>query len=141
MRRAVFIVLLAAAGGGAFAALGERDAKGAAAGWIQTGGNGFCVLYSNPATIRREGDRVKIWELLDHKVMVQLADGKAHMSIKRLSEYDCAQDRWRTLNLTLHTGQMATGEVVYSSADPDDWHPVLIGSAGEALRAFACSKP
>lgn len=140
MRKTIFIVLLAAASNGALAVLGERENNGQATEWIEVGQSDLCILYSSPMTIRRERELVRIWELLDHKAIIRFTDGTEHLSIKRHSEYDCKQDRWRTLNLTLHSGNMATGEVVYSSADADDWRPVSIGSPGDAFRSFACSR-
>jgi hypothetical protein len=140
MRNAIFMLLLASVSNGAVAVLGQVEGNGMAAEWIETGRSDICIVYSSPVTIGREGDLVKIWELLDHKAPYLLANGKPHLSIKRQSEYDCKQSQWRTLSLSFYSGHMATGELVYSSADPDNWHPIPMGSVGDALMQFACGK-
>ena len=136
----VFILLLAAMSNGAVAVHLQRESDAPAPEWIETGHSELCVLYSSAATIRRIGDFVRIWELIDHKPLYQVGDGKPHYSIKRQSEYDCEQNRWRTLDLYFYSEHMATGEVVYRSATPDDWNPVPAGSVGHALKEFACKQ-
>jgi len=131
-------MILATVSSGIGAATDYRRKSALEAEWVETGRNAVCTVYSNPASIRRNGKLVKIWELLDLKSAIRLAKGKPHRSIKRRSEYDCRQNRWRTLYLSFYSGNMASGELVYRSSEPDHWHPVLVGSVGDTLRLSAC---
>ena len=98
------------------------------------------TTYVDRDTIHRTGDLVKMWELNDYKATHTNA-GKSSWSHKALNVYDCAEEQSRELAEYDYSGQMGTGEIVYSSTSPDKWVPVIPGSVGKALWKFACKKP
>jgi len=112
----------------------------AAAGWVEVGGNEITVAYADSGTIRRAGDMVKMWHLLDYATARSIEGIKPYLSIKVLDEYDCAQERARTISMSLHSGNMGVGEVLGTVTDPGDWRPVPPDTLVETLRAFACGK-
>jgi hypothetical protein len=71
------------------------------------------IDYIDPDTILRKGDLVKMWELHDSKT-TQTVAGNLFLSGKIQSEYDCAEERSRRLSITEFSGNMGSGEVVYT---------------------------
>lgn len=129
MNRLAIILLLAAFSGSAVAA------------WVAIGGDDTVTLYADPATIRKTGHIVKMWYLMDFKTLQTEAGLSAFLSSKDQSEYDCKEERTRTLYFTNHTGKMGKGITSYISTAPDlDWKPVAPESLREAVWKFACGK-
>ena len=64
--------------------------------WLAVGANDEpgMMVYMDPDTIRREGDLVKVWELLDYNT-TQSKAGLPHLSVKVQFEYDCANERYQ----------------------------------------------
>jgi surface-adhesin protein E len=71
------------------------------------------TAYINPDAIR-DGSLVKMWTLLDYKT-TQKREGSLYMSEQAQHEFDCAEERFRMLALSNYSGNMASGNVVYSS--------------------------
>jgi hypothetical protein len=59
---------------------------------------------------------------------------KAHV------EYDCKEERLRTIYYSDHSGNMARGKSVYSDDDPTKWSPVPRATVQEDLWEIACGK-
>ena len=111
----------------------------AAAEWVEISSNQTFTVFANRITIRKTGDRVKMWDLTDFKAVKVSAGGKAYMSSKIESEYDCKEGQFRILFFSDHSGRMGEGEVVYRDADPCKWQPVFPRTVSEALWKIACS--
>jgi hypothetical protein len=97
------------------------------------------TVYFDPDTLRRKGDVVKWWELYDYKV-TQTVSGNSFLSIKAQNEYDCAEERIRTLAMSEFSGNMGTGTVIYTSSDVGKWAPVQPASLGQTMWEGACAK-
>ena len=128
--------------------------------WIvlgRFGPSGNVTTYADPSTITRQGDTVKMWSLGDSDKPVELktpldrfvGGGMGpHLSTKMLREYDCKAGRTRHLFLTMHSGNMGEGKVVFSQPSelpPGQWRQIKPGSSEvigtgleEALWKFAC---
>ena len=108
--------------------------------WIAyaTSGDGNQVVYVNPATIRKDGDKVKMWSLYDFKTAQPLTDGKFFLSQMAQYEYDCKQEQMRVLAMFLHSGNMRKGDVLISSFDIRKWAPFAPESTNEFLWNYAC---
>lgn len=66
----------------------------ALAGWERVAENDDVTYYIDPATIQKDGDSRKVWKILDLK-----QKGKNdEMLRKALVEYDCKEERSRTLS-------------------------------------------
>ncbi len=127
MREVVFAMLLAVVSGSA------------AADWVEVDSDESTTFYIDPTTIQRDGNLVKMWELLDYKPS-RVRDKIRYLSSKTQSEYDCKDPQLRTLSLSLHPGNMAGGKSVYGTNVPDQWRPVPLGGGIEVLWKIACGK-
>jgi hypothetical protein len=56
--------------------------------WVEVGGYDRLTSYTDTATIRRKGNVVRMWDLIDFKT-VQTSAGKPYLSVKAVREYDC----------------------------------------------------
>ena len=128
MRKAILMMLLAVA------------SSSAAAEWVEIGSNETATVYADPATMRRAGNTVKLWELYVAKT-AQLIANKAYMSAKLLREYDCKGERSRTLYASFHPEDMGRGEMIYGTSDPTRWEPVTTPEIANAIQwKLACGK-
>ena len=97
------------------------------------------TIYVDSDTIRRKGDRVKIWELIDYET-IQTVAGTSYLSARLQREYDCARELHRTLALTELSGNMGTGTELLANPDEQKWEPVDPGSIAKRLWKVACDK-
>lgn len=108
--------------------------------WVLvTGDESGTTVYVDPSTIRRKESLVNLWTLYDSKT-VETVPGGSFLSIKRQKEYDCAEERSRTLAETLFSGNMGKGKVVLIETDERKWQPVEPGSIGQILWKHVCGK-
>ena len=114
-------------------------ATAASAEWTVASGDDEVIQYVDKGSIRRNGNLVKMLDLIDFKT-VQTVSGDSYLSDKAQSEYDCKEEKVRTLALIFFSGQMGNGKVVYSDSDTMKWIPVPPGSFGATLWKIACGK-
>ncbi len=127
MPKAILILLLAAV------------SNGAAAEWVNVStDDSGSTIYADPSTIRKVGNRVKMWVLFDYR-KATLDAGDKIMSKRKHEEYDCKKKQIRLLYLSKHTGRFTEGKVVYLNDIPyNKWVPVVPGSVLEELWRYAC---
>jgi hypothetical protein len=112
--------------------------------WVSVGGKveeGLTeyTVYVEPDTIRRNGDVVKLWALMDFYAM-QTEPSPPYLSVQSQREFDCAEERVRLLVLTAFSGNMGSGKVVFSYSDSDDQGiSVEPGSVAQSLWKVVCS--
>jgi len=115
-------------------------ASGAAiAEWTVEGRNEELTLYVDRATIRKNGNFVKMWSLVDYK-KAKVIGGKSNLSQRSQWEFDCKEEKSRGLAITNFSGQMGSGAVNYTDSDTEKWVPVAPGSGDELLWKIACGK-
>ena len=131
MRKAILMMLLALV------------SSSAAAAWVEIGldDDGTTTAYADATTIRKAGNRVKMWVLLELRTAKPTASGEPHMSSKMQNEYDCKKERWRTLYDSWYSRKKGRGAVVYSTSESSNWRPVSPTSGADLLWQFACGKP
>ena len=105
--------------------VGESNTKG-----------GF-TAYADVASIRKVGDRAKMWALFDYKV-VQKAAGVEFLSEKIRREYVCKEKQMRKLAFSLFSWNMEGGELIRSYSQPQKWEVVPAKSLDEAEWKIAC---
>ena len=111
-------------------------ASGAAsAEWEGVGGDSKFYWYVDRATIRRDGDSVKMWSLRNFKVDL----GGDMLSGKEQWEYDCKNERAWLIFYNMYSGQMGSGDSKLTSKG-GSWLPIEPGSIYEALWKIACGK-
>lgn len=109
------------------------------AGWQIVGTNGESNLFADNGPVRREGDKVRMWDMIDYREP-QERDGVSYRSMKVEVEYDCETQRFRNLSASLYPGRMADGEPVATYARPEAWQGIQPGSGIDLLAKFACGK-
>lgn len=108
--------------------------------WILISENDQLILYSNPVTIIKSGNMVRMIRLTNFKT-AQRINGKSYLSTKRQDEYDCLKQRYRIIYVNAYTENMGEGKVVIRVINkPDDWKLISSGSQGEAVWSFACEE-
>ena len=122
----------------------EQWAK-APANWVLVGGGdsqGGYVFYADPATITRTGDVVKMWSMYDYKAaQVSRATRVEYLSLTGQNEYDCKNEKERRLYFRYHSGHVAGGAIVFTTAGlvpPDQWDALSPRSAAASLWKIAC---
>jgi hypothetical protein len=99
------------------------------------------TVYFDPSTIQRDRDIAKMWALYDSKT-AQPAVGKAYLSRKVLTEYNCAHDMKRMVRVIEYSGNMGNGEVVHMNSSffsTANWMPAYTG-IGHTLLKVACGE-
>jgi hypothetical protein len=113
--------------------------------WVPVDGNveeGLTpyTVYVDLDTIRRDGNVVKLWALMDFKT-IQTDPGPSHLSVKSQREFNCTDEHVRLLALTAFSGNMGNGNAVYSYSDSKDQGiAVEPDSVAHRLWKFACGK-
>jgi hypothetical protein len=105
---------------------------------VRVDGEKEFTAYVDYTNIRKFGTKVKIWEIYDYKIL-QEDDGDKYMSVKSYEEYDCVSKRTRLLSLSLFSGNMGQGNVVYSENIVNSWQPVVQSNVGESMWKAACN--
>jgi hypothetical protein len=103
---------------------------------------GLQTVYIDTDSIRREGNLVTLWQLIDFKWMQGSARGPARfMSTKTHKQFDCAGMRVRLLAFTEFSRSMGTGISVDGHVDSANWLPVEPDSMNHALWEVVCGNP
>jgi hypothetical protein len=93
--------------------------------------------YVDFATIRKKGNKVKMWNLIDFKTAQTVTEFR-HLSQKTQTEYDCQEEQLRTVAFSWFSGNMGRGKAVYANSDTQQWSPVEPESINEKLFKIAC---
>ncbi len=123
--------------------------------WVTASEDGEFTIYADPDTIRREGNLVTLWQLIDFKWMQWKGSMINPYRFARLhrfgyaphgffsttshKQFDCAAKRLRLLAFTEYYGRMATGRAAAGYVDQDNWLPVKPESLNRALWEVACN--
>ena len=110
--------------------------------WTEVGGNDDAGLttYVDYGTIKRKGNKVKMWSLLDLKTVQEVA-GKKYLSVMSRNEYDCEEETSRMLDFYEYSGNMRNGEIVWSSTNiKKETVSIIPESIDEGNFNIACGK-
>ncbi len=96
-------------------------------------GDADATVYYDPFSLRKSGDIVSIRVLSDlHTPDTYL--GIAYASVRTLKEYDCRTQKVRTVEISLYSGPMGSGELVASGlTGPEGWQPLAAKKGASAL--------
>ena len=111
-----------------------------AAEWVGVSDSDDFIVYADPATIRRAGNLVTMSDLTDLKFPRPSPLGKQYSSSTAHSEFDCQDERIRTLYFTLHSGQMGGGDLIETVSESSKWLTIAPESVLKILWRFACGK-
>lgn len=112
----------------------------ACAEWMSFGASDSgTTVYADPATMRREGDLVKMLVLFDFKTKQTKAD-VSYLSAKAQMEYDCAEQRFEGHTVMYFSGNMGNGQLLDRSSGKGKRLRVAPGSLDHDLWKLACGK-
>jgi hypothetical protein len=135
MNKFILIMLLAVVSGSAFAAKWIKPEE-----WVKLELiSDHFVVYADPTSIIRSGNKAQMRSLIDHKTPLSRA-GKTFMSLKAQHEFNCAGAQVRMLFTSVHSENMGKGERVATDYKIENWEPVQPLSISEALWKIACGK-
>jgi hypothetical protein len=111
--------------------------------WVDVGskvekGLNVYTVYVDTESIHRNGDIVTLWALFDY-MTIQSIVGGPWLSSKTRREYDCVEERVRLIGYMTFTGNMGSGEAVYSNSNQSAWEPMAADSIDRKLSDVACS--
>lgn len=127
MHKAILMMLLAVV------------SSSASAAWVELGSNDYSTYYADATSIRRDGDTVKMWSLLDFR-KARTFENLPYMSLKAQGEYDCKREQLRVFSGTRQSENMGEGDAVSRISEPSEWSAVAPGGIGQAFWKFACEK-
>ena len=100
------------------------------------------TVYVDQDAIHYNGDLVTFWVLMDFTTR-QTVPSPPYLSVKSRREIDCTEEQIRLLGVTAFSGNMGSGEVLYTHADSVSDRGVSIepGSVAQSLWKFVCANP
>ena len=126
MHKAILMMLLAVVSSSAMAE------------WVKVSEDKLVTAYADPSTIRKLGDKVKMWALWDYST-AQEGDSKPYMSVRIQNEYNCKEETDRQIYATTFSGNMLEGNTIDMQGGRN-WEPIAPRTFGETLWKFACGK-
>jgi hypothetical protein len=98
--------------------------------------DGFDV-YVETQSIRRDGNKVKMWNMYDYKKVK--VDVKSYLASVSHVEYDCKEETLKLLDLFWYTGNMGQGVPVFSNTNiKKDPISIMPETIHESLFNIAC---
>lgn len=105
--------------------------------WVKVAETDRAIFYIDPATIRKEGNLRKAWEVHDFKT--RQADG--NMSDRLKNEYDCKNERNRLLAGSKHPESMGGGRTIFNqSEESTNWNHIPPGTAAATILKIVCAQ-
>ena len=108
--------------------------------WTTIGKTNEFTAYVDRTTIQHGGRFIKINNLRNLKVPKRVGDDPPYSSMRAQIEYDCENNKHRTLTLTFFSGNMGEGEVIFTDLVTSQWLTNTPASFGEIEWDIACGK-
>jgi hypothetical protein len=125
MKKLIFVSLMAMLVGSAWAK------------WVVYAESEETTFYFDPATIRKEGNMRRVWVLQDLRKPDKVG---GEMSVRARNEYDCKNERIRTLGLSTHSEPMARGTVLELGGEKQNWREIAPETVNETIFNIVCAK-
>ena len=103
--------------------------------WVSYGETETVTFYFDPATIRKDGNMRRVWELTD----LSKRGRSGEMSRRMRREYDCKQERYRYLAISGHSEPMAGGEVLVTGGEDNNWEAIAPDTVAETILNLVCA--
>ena len=110
--------------------------------WDKLGPSVYGTVYVDISLVRKSGDKVKVWTLLDFNPETKVCgEGKECLSSTAQNEYDCKEETWRTLTYHRTSKNMGKGDMVESSGNlHEEFAPVSPTGADRVIFKIFCGK-
>jgi hypothetical protein len=103
---------------------------------IDSSADGEITVYIDRDSIRKDGNLRKAWRIQDLKKR----DKDGEMSYRVRAEYDCKNERSRTLAVSTHSEGMASGQILYNASQVGSWIEIPPGTTGDSTLKFVCAR-
>lgn len=107
----------------------------AAADWVMVGETEEGSFFIDPETIRSNGHFRKVWVITNMKK--QIVDGARSYRVQW--EYDCKGERSRVIYLSGHSRKLASGDILFTTTDPQKWEPTPPGTPDALILRIVCA--
>ena len=104
--------------------------------WVKVAQSDNFDKYIDPAPIRKDGNFVRFWEINDLKTR----STEGELSRRMRYEYDCKQERIKTLSFSFHSEAMGSGTTLISDSNEGEWNHIPPGSISERILKIVCAK-
>ena len=111
----------------------------ASAQWKQVSEGENSIDFIDITTLKKINNQLRVWVLYDYKSPKVIA-GEVSNSLKTLKEFDCKEDRSRSLTSTFHSGQMGSGMVNYRLDTPTSWSYIAPDAVDSDLLNIVCKR-
>ena len=116
----------------------------ARAEWVEIGSKAqheitLFRVYIDPDNIHHNGEVVTLWALFDYQSIQRIVGGP-WLSSKAQRQFDCAERRIRLLGYMTFTGNLGSGEPVFSNSEISKWEPIAPDSIDQKLFEVACGE-
>ena len=104
--------------------------------WEMSSESDIVTYYFDPATIRKDGNMRRVWQIQDLRNR-----GKGgEMSARMRMEYDCKEERLRILDISEHTEPMAGGRLSHSQTGSGTWRGIAPNTNSSVMLEIVCAK-
>ena len=110
---------------------------GAIAGWVRLWGNDVLEGYVDPDSIRKKGKNVVTQNMFDFKKPWEY-NGNEYRSSVLLFEFDCSEERARSLESIFYAENKGAGAIVDSWSSPYEWKVVFPETPLHSFMTYAC---
>jgi len=104
--------------------------------WVMYEKTESSTSYYDPATIRKDGNMRRVWQLND----LRERNTSGVMSRRIRQELDCKQESYRILAFLSHSEPMAGGTILESADEQKIWRAIPPNTVAEALLKIVCAK-
>jgi hypothetical protein len=108
--------------------------------WTYISSNNDVDYYVDKTEIRKEGNMVKMWELVDYKLPQKNSAVATYLSARTYSEYDCNEARARIKELSSFRDNMLKGELLETVQGEGKWSYIPPDTVFKDLWEIACGK-
>ena len=108
--------------------------------WTEVGSNDEMNVYNDFSSIKKHANQVKMWSMFDFKTVKKI-ENDSFLSQVFHYEYDCINETIKQLDFIWYSGNMKSGDVVYSQRNMHI-EPISVTpeSINEHLFKIACGK-
>ena len=108
--------------------------------WAEVGSNDEMTVYNDFSSIKKQVNKTKMWSMFDFKT-VKTIENDSFLSQVFHYEYDCINETIKQLDFIWYSGNMKSGDVVYSQRNMNV-EPISVTpeSINEHLFKIVCGK-
>ena len=108
--------------------------------WTEVGSNDEMTVYNDFSSIKKQVNKTKMWSMFDFNT-VKTIENDSFLSQVFHYEYDCINETIKQLDFIWYSGNMKSGDVVYSQRNMHI-EPISVTpeSINEHLFKIACGK-